>query len=1332
MRQIINVILEGKELELPEPLEVNMNYTLEDYTNPTIIKVGYSKTIVVKGTPNNNRVFGDIWNLERLQAYSKAQLDGRFFNPSKRASMQIYHNGDLIEDGYCKLDTIDIKGKEITYNLTFYASLADFFYSMTTREDGESMTLADLDYGTDISFNITRQVVNAAWNNLGTKTDSKYQTINFAPAYNGKPQGMSADKALVYVGSSNTFASTVDGFGNTNGYVIAELDGEHTEWEMRDLRSYQQRPILRVKSFFEALVRKANELGFNLKLSKKFFNEDNPYYNDAWITLPMLPTLDNIGGESYESKTGNPLVVFGSGADLSLPVSTIKDSSYIPMRVVDNKYYLTPSNSVPYGYFDINVPIKVRITSEEAKNANRNKVYLAAAQRRTVYYEWTNSFEGGYEEVPYIPEGIDPEYVMTETITDRYVGAIAVQLVAKDINGNLIGTSPVHIITNRVVDTSYTGNIWRNYTPVGNASIVYDFGGFNNTGSNTYEFENPINLQIEKLPKKSTEVCFNVIITKIQQSFYQTNNKCFVQTSSNNPIFSYAADYGVACLAGTVSFTEHNQISSGTKITKNKLLQSNFTPCDYMLSYTKMFGLYWYKDVYDGVIHLLTRNEFFEGDIVDMTDRIDYSKDVKITPITFKNKYYDLQNEYPESELVDKYDKDYGITFGRQRINTNYNFDSDINDIYKDNAFKGAIQGEEKRTLFRTFKNKNGVTVPSTLYGGMKLTYVKGEDTKDVDYKLNGGSYVNWNRRDGYDCFSKVCFNDNEDGNLEGKDVLIFYNGKITPRDVNNNAIPYYLSDDVNEMFALNDGSACWLLKENSTSNIINRSNIPQFGRYKTEGNDVSYSFDFGTPRETFAYDYNLNDYNNIYTRYWKDFYNDQLDVNTRVMECYVLLDRKVLGDMLRKFYVIGNSYWVLNKINDYCITSYNTTKCEFIKICDMDNYRSQILSYTPSIFNVIKLTTNAVIDGLDVVEEEKQYNATISLTDRYNKLLIYVSMKNEDGEDIILSERDYTLIKNTDGTYTLSIPKATGDITITATGQLGDFLFVDGPIVDEELVDEIPYEEMLGRCYFDVSTDDPNWTATINDSWILHNYRVKDEYWFDVEENPLYERRVGTITFKAGSNEVVVNVIQQAKPKSLNVSPASMVLDVNGTPQGAYISYLGRKAGETVSITSSSSFCSVSVPIWTKDNIENGMFYISCTPNPNNMPRRATITITTLGGLKKTIQISQTARTEAAFYFDSNGKLRCEISNSDVSQICLLYKVRGDNDWYYGYAPSSGSFSASTRYSVGGLHMGDGYSYASSITVNRIKYYLSRTLSADWLAKVQSSGGLAPFNWYD
>lgn len=152
-------------------------------------------------------------------------------------------------------------------------------------------------------------------------------------------------------------------------------------------------------------------------------------------------------------------------------------------------------------------------------------------------------------------------------------------------------------------------------------------------------------------------------------------------------------------------------------------------------------------------------------------------------------------------------------------------------------------------------------------------------------------------------------------------------------------------------MAALNDKSACFLWTNSETFNdkkiAIKKTKLPQYISYVIDkNNNVTESLDFGLPRETYIDRINYSEDTTLYANYWRAFYNDQFDVNTKIVTCYVKLER-ASQDMMRKFYFFDNSIWVLNKIDSFDITSYGTTRCEFIKVQDINNYLRGVKDYS-------------------------------------------------------------------------------------------------------------------------------------------------------------------------------------------------------------------------------------------------------------------------------------------------------------------------------------------------------------------------------------------------
>ena len=288
--------IKGQECDLNDTFAVQLSYTAEDTESPSAVITEYSKTVTLPRTGKNDLIFNFIGDLDRVQ-----DNEATYFNPLERIPMLLTYKGSTVLEGYAKLENIS----NDSYSVTLYSGVADFFYSFSTDTDGDTFTIDRLRFETDLDFDITKETVNTAWQRLKNpnKTGTnKWDTINFAPMYNGLPEDIDAGKALINISGSSVFtASTMTSDGNTyetyqdNMLALSSFSDEHTEWEIGDLRSYCQRPVLNMKKFFEAIQTTAYEKGFILNLDEGFFNSLNPYYSKTWLTMPMLTQLETDG-----------------------------------------------------------------------------------------------------------------------------------------------------------------------------------------------------------------------------------------------------------------------------------------------------------------------------------------------------------------------------------------------------------------------------------------------------------------------------------------------------------------------------------------------------------------------------------------------------------------------------------------------------------------------------------------------------------------------------------------------------------------------------------------------------------------------------------------------------------------------------------------------------------------------------------------------------------------------------------------------------------------------------------------------------------------------------
>ena len=300
MNRAVTLYLGNDRADIPDTSFLLMNYAAGDLYDPTIVKNSWSQSIALPRTPNNDAIFGGAFRLDRV--------NGGGFNPRLRAPFTIYaSDGEILESGYFKLNSIDGHGPGATYNVTLYGGLGGLLYGLSYDNLGNPLTLADLDYletgtpATELDFTINAAQVLSAWQDLEQPGQATiFGVVNFAPAYNGIPDGdFAADKCLFDLDAYEYGAA---------GVCIANLSKDYTEREMGDYRSYLQRPVLKVSAVLDAIARAASALGYTLQLSGWCY-AGNTYAEDTWMTLPMLKnkrTGDSVTKEDLLGSTMSP------------------------------------------------------------------------------------------------------------------------------------------------------------------------------------------------------------------------------------------------------------------------------------------------------------------------------------------------------------------------------------------------------------------------------------------------------------------------------------------------------------------------------------------------------------------------------------------------------------------------------------------------------------------------------------------------------------------------------------------------------------------------------------------------------------------------------------------------------------------------------------------------------------------------------------------------------------------------------------------------------------------------------------------------------------------
>ena len=914
----ISLYIGNQLVDIQKETDILYNYQTDELNNPTVIKNSFSKTITLEGTSVNNKIFGQYWNLERFQTDSD-------FNASKKVPFQLYVGADVYESGYVKLENVKKENGLWYYDITLYGGLGDFFYNLTTTDDGNQMKLSDLEFDYDLDFTINRQTVKAAWDALESGTEGKWQTINFMTAYNGLPDDFDADKCIINI-DATPLPKEKDGFKPKNGWVLGELPTEMTEWETRDFRSYLQRPCIRMKEIVKACCNSSVNGGYTVDLDTDFFNEDNPYWEKTWLTLPMIQNLEYTNGEQILEN-----------AELMSGNNEGEVTGYMYEDLVFN-----------IGEYGTSIPSSVNVKS-------RIKIDTTGGCGKTTYlWFWRK-------------KGND-----THNKWDCG-GALFAQLLA--FNGdNVVGASDAFCMTTPVRhngklyyydNSDFSGN--RKFTPYMGKPIRTVLGDFEGSyfraenKTNYYDFDFTIN-------------GINTNITGLKMCYFwgATSDKC--NKAYQNTLFNYEQDsgwldhnkgggqYRVPLEGINAEIVSTNMKASAgssigrseTKVTKDLILNTEASPCDYLLSYCKMFGLYFTKDINENIIRIQTRKTFYDrSEVLDLTDMMDKSKDYQITPIAFDTKWVEFSQEKDETVFYTKYNATKGVDYGCKVLNTGYEFNSEKKQLLEDNVIKSGIEGLERSQYFTCYNNDR--TVRPWFGLGLKYNLYKGEDTVEV-YGSNssGSNLLGLNEGQNmkyYDIFPKLQFRDEENNPTDGNNVLVFFSGMKNVTTNRANPLWCWLTDDNQFQTLFNEAKPCWLF---TTSQLVwdgkkyvdvalKLDKLPVFERYLTSENglDVKKSLDFGSPQELYVPSYRLTDDVNIYTNFWKTYLEDLYDINTRILTCYVRINNRPSTEWLRKFYWFDNTIWRINKIMDWKIGGDETTKVEFVKVQDMEGYTS-------------------------------------------------------------------------------------------------------------------------------------------------------------------------------------------------------------------------------------------------------------------------------------------------------------------------------------------------------------------------------------------------------
>lgn len=359
---MIELYIENKKIDLAEDLEISFTYESIDPDKLSSIKNSFSKTVNIPGTPANNITFGHIFRSDKYIPVNSPENIDSYYDPHKKVNWFINRNGILVNRGYCTLDNIVMKNKrDITYQLTLYGGIGEFFYALSYNEDGSPKTLYDMfwnwypktsiighgtatDPATESNttlFRLSADVVASCWHGLsplytseGTTYidkditlvpcytglyedfDSKHMLVStfnqhYNPGYSIMPQETKYSLLHAFPDSYTDYSDSSEGteyttLGNTFSstdayrYGLVTFSRDLDPWEAGDLRVSELPVAVRLSKLMTVISDPSNNGGYDVVWDDDIKQSYHWLY--GWVMLGKL----NQESESFSTLTFAP------------------------------------------------------------------------------------------------------------------------------------------------------------------------------------------------------------------------------------------------------------------------------------------------------------------------------------------------------------------------------------------------------------------------------------------------------------------------------------------------------------------------------------------------------------------------------------------------------------------------------------------------------------------------------------------------------------------------------------------------------------------------------------------------------------------------------------------------------------------------------------------------------------------------------------------------------------------------------------------------------------------------------------------------------------------
>lgn len=209
---ITELFVENYQVDITSDVDAMISYAIDDIKDFSARNTSFSKTIVIPGTANNNKIFGNVFdpNQSRYSDANQANINYNF-DISRSASCILFQGNMQVFKGIIRILQIVIDKDNIQYECSLFGELGGLILAIGTKK------LEELDFSLyDIAYNINS--ITNTWN-------PGFQNY---PIVSGQFNVDFVNFTLILIGQDITEYLAVGDVNNINSTDVPTNNGNYT------------------------------------------------------------------------------------------------------------------------------------------------------------------------------------------------------------------------------------------------------------------------------------------------------------------------------------------------------------------------------------------------------------------------------------------------------------------------------------------------------------------------------------------------------------------------------------------------------------------------------------------------------------------------------------------------------------------------------------------------------------------------------------------------------------------------------------------------------------------------------------------------------------------------------------------------------------------------------------------------------------------------------------------------------------------------------------------------------------------------------------------------